>query len=191
MRGFRGTNLELIWPLRVELSLARCQCRCGARGLFLQRQNEKQTNPDTNGAVRHIEGREANFTAATLIHIKLKAINHVMPGNPVEQIPQNSTKEQSERDLAARGARIEVLARCVEHQQCGERDKRQYAVVLAKETPRCSSVIPVHELEKTIDHDSFLGISGKFQDDQFGQLIDNQHYERNECHLLVCSQTHE
>src|SRR6185312_5184651 len=105
----------------------------------------------TDHTVRYVECRKSPLFAAALPHIKSQKIHHLLPKNPVHQIPRDAANHQPERKLPQQRVRIKMVPAEIQDDQGRDGDERQEAVLPAERTPRRAGIFPIHKLEKTVD----------------------------------------
>ena len=110
--------------------------------------------------------------------IKIEKINHMIPRQPVHQIPQNPPENQSQRDLSPQAVNLEMVpGQKQDHQRC-QRHAREERIVSAEQTPRRTSVMPMNKLEKAWNHVPIIPVFQMPEHHQFGQLVERKHRQR-------------
>src|SRR5436190_13363609 len=83
----------------------------GRLRLMLPGQNEEQTYPDTNRAIRHVESRKTRFPAVTAHQVKIQKVDHVSDPKTIQEIAENASKNEPEGYLAAEAVGIKLMPR--------------------------------------------------------------------------------
>ena len=63
-------------------------------------QKDDGSYPDTDPHVRQIEGRVTDFFSVLADHKEIKKINHMTPEETIYQVPQYSSHDHADGDLA-------------------------------------------------------------------------------------------
>ena len=83
--------------------------------------------------------------------------------NAVDQVSDDTSENQSERNLSGGRVDIKVVPGPNEdHQRC-ESDEGERPVVAAEHAPGCAGIAPVNEFEKTVENYFFLGVAEVLQ----------------------------
>ena len=145
------------------------------------RYQEHQPNAGADGAVGHVEGREADLVTASLVQVKANEVNDAVARGQqaVGEVPGDATKDQAKGDLAQERARVKMMPAQEENEQRGQRDDGEQLVVAAEQTPRGAGVAPMHELEKTINDHPFLSAAEPPEHEEFCELIEGKDCERD------------
>src|SRR5438552_1060033 len=138
-------------------------------------QQENQANSRADGAVGHIEGREADFSAAALLQVEVKKIDNMLGPQTVDEVAENAATDQAESKLSQQAASIKMMPAKKQYKQSNDRDGGQQSIVAPEQAPGGSGIAPVNELEKTLNDHFFLRVTEKAEHDLFGQLVQG-HY---------------
>ena len=81
--------------------------------------------------------------------VKIEEVDDVMMDHPVDEVPDDSSKNQPERNRAESGMGAELSPRQHQYDKGNRRNHRENPVVIVKHTPRRASVVPMDEPKET------------------------------------------
>ena len=142
-------------------------------------QQENQANSRADGAVGHIEGREADFSAAALLQVEVKKIDNMLGPQTVDEVAENAATDQPESKLSQQAASIKMMPAKKQYKQSNDRDGGQQSIVAPEQAPGGPRVAPMDELKKTFDDHFLLRVAQEPQHDLLGQLIE-RHYQQGD-----------
>lgn len=142
-------------------------------------EQENEGHADTNRAVRHIEGGKTGFVAAALQQIESQEIHHVLPQNPVREVPHDAADDEAEGELSQQRMRVEVVPAEKQDDERGDGDEGQPVVFARERAPGSAGVLPMNEFEESGQHGAFVpDVRQVMQHDGLGDLVDGKDNER-------------
>src|SRR5580658_498502 len=108
---------------------------------------ENQTHASADGSVGQVEGREADFATAALLHVEIEKIHDRMAAGQqaVGEVSRNAAKDESKGDLAGEGMRVKMMTREEQGDERHQGDECEHAIVATEQTPSGAGVAPVDE----------------------------------------------
>ena len=146
--------------------------------MFVAPSDQKnQADAGADGGVGDVEGGKTDFAAAALLHKKVNEINDFVTcgQQTVGEIASDAAEDETERNLAGNGVGIKMMPREKQRDKRQQRDKRERAIVAAKQAPRRAGIAPVDEFEEAVDDDFFVAFFEQIQHEPFRELVENEH----------------